>query len=134
METRYTNVDTPSEYALGFVRVKHTLEHKSEPPKQVEKIVPGFINTSSGIPFGLRTDLGFEPNGDFTFTREVVIALLEKLRGKVLTAVDAAIPPGPQNKATKDIIHGHFEELETSFDEFAEGRGLEPLIDLRYPA
>lgn len=34
----------------------------------------------------------------------------QKLLGKVLTTIDAVIPPGPQNKAVKDTIKGQFRE------------------------
>jgi hypothetical protein len=36
---------------------------------------------------------------------------LIRLKGRVLTIVDSALPPGPQNKATKDLIRMALDEL-----------------------
>jgi hypothetical protein len=54
---------------------------------------------------------------------------LRKLAGRVLTAIDAAIPQGPQNKATKDIVRAHIMDEYTFFsDTCYDGQSWEDVM------
>jgi hypothetical protein len=36
---------------------------------------------------------------------------LVRVKGRILTIIDSAVPQGPQNKATKDLVRMAFDEL-----------------------
>jgi len=54
------------------------------------------------------------------FTYESIDCAMSDILGQILTAIDAALPSGQQNKATKDLIRNVFIRQRREFREMAE--------------